>query len=122
MKMAQLLWLGRGSLCINSGGEKIYPEEVEMAVKAHPDAYDCLVAATPDDRFGQCVTALIQLREGAEEPTMEAIHEACKTHIARYKVPRRIYYVEQIKRAPSGKADYKWAKATALELFESETA
>ena len=114
--------LGRGSLCINSGGEKIYPEEVEMAVKAHDDVYDCLVAGTPDERFGSCVTALVQLRAGVDEPSMDAIHEACKSHIARYKVPRRIYYVEQIKRAPSGKADYKWAKATALALFEAQTA
>lgn len=114
--------LGRGSLCINSGGEKIYPEEVEAAVKAHPDVFDSLVAATPDERFGQCVTALIELRPGAAEPSMDAIHEACKSHISRYKVPRRIYYVEKIKRQPSGKADYKWAKATAMEFFDAETA
>ena len=111
--------LGRGSLCINSGGEKIYPEEVEMAVKAHPDVLDCLVAATPDDRFGSCVTALVQLQLGCEEPSVESIHEACESHIARYKVPRRIYYMEAIKRAPSGKADYKWAKAEALRIFEN---
>ncbi len=119
--------LGRGSLCINSGGEKIYPEEVEAAVKSHPDVLDCLVAGTPDERFGSCVTALVQLREGASEPTTESIHEACASHIARYKVPRRIYYLDMIKRAPSGKADYKWAKAEAMRLYEenaeeSETA
>jgi len=113
--------LGRGSLCINSGGEKIYAEEVEMAVKSHEDVYDCLVAATPDERFGQCVTALIELRKGVRQTTLEEIHEACKTHIARYKVPRRIYYVDQIKRAPSGKADYKWSKTTALALFDAES-
>jgi acyl-CoA synthetase (AMP-forming)/AMP-acid ligase II len=114
--------LGRGSLCINSGGEKIYPEEVEMAVKAHDDVYDCLVAATPDERFGQCVTALIELRPGKAEPSMEAVHEACKTHISRYKVPRRMYFVEKIKRQPSGKADYRWAKEQAMALFEADTA
>ena len=113
--------LGRASLCINSGGEKIYPEEVEMAVKAHESVYDCLVASTPHERFGSCVTALIELRPGHAEPTMEEIHEACSTHIARYKVPRRIYYVEKIKRAPSGKADYKWAQKTALSLYAAAT-
>ncbi len=108
--------LGRGSLCINSGGEKIYPEEVEMAIKAHDLVFDCLVTATPDKRFGQCVTALVQLREGAIEPSLESIHDACKTHIARYKLPRRVYYVESIKRAPSGKADYRWVKEEAMKL------
>jgi len=112
--------LGRGSLCINSGGEKIYPEEVEMAVKAHPDVLDCMVAGTPDERFGSCVTALVQLREGATEPDMEAIHQACQSHIARYKLPRRIYYTDYIKRAPSGKADYKWVKQEVTRLYESE--
>lgn len=112
--------LGRGSLCINSGGEKIYPEEVEMAVKAHPDVYDCLVAGTPDDRFGSAVTALVQLREGAAEPELESVHQACSSHVARYKLPRRIFYVETIKRAPSGKADYQWAKSEALRLYQAQ--
>lgn len=111
--------LGRGSLCINSGGEKIYPEEVEMAIKAHPDVFDCLVAATPDERFGQCVTALVQLRPGAGKPSLESLQESCKTHIARYKLPRRVYLVENIKRSPSGKADYRWAKEEALRLYKS---
>ena len=108
--------LGRGSLCINSGGEKIYPEEVEMAVKAHPEVYDCLVVGTPDERFGSAVTALIQMREGASEPDLEAIQKACEPHIARYKLPRRLMFVDQIKRSPSGKPDYKWAKEAALEV------
>jgi acyl-CoA synthetase (AMP-forming)/AMP-acid ligase II len=113
--------LGRGSQCINSGGEKIYPEEVEMAIKAHPDVQDTLVAATPDERFGQCVTALVELREGAAEPSLESLHDACKTHIARYKLPRRVYYVDCIKRAPSGKADYRWAKNEAMRLFSDNS-
>ena len=70
--------LGRGSLCINSRGENIYPEEVEMAVKAYDDVYDCLVAATPDKRFGQCVTALIELRPGRAEPLMDDIQKLVK--------------------------------------------
>lgn len=114
--------LGRGSLCINSGGEKIYPEEVEMAVKGHPDVFDCLVAGTPDDRFGSCVTALVQLREGIAEPSLDAIQQACESHVARYKLPRRVYFVDAIKRAPSGKADYQWAKAEALRIYEEAQA
>ena len=113
--------LGRGSLCINSGGEKIFPEEVEAAVKAHDDVYDCLVVATPDERFGSAVTVMVQLMEGVDEPSLESIHEACATHIARYKVPRRMYIVDEVMRAPSGKPDYKWAKQAAMERLESET-
>ncbi len=109
--------LGRDSQCINSGGEKIYAEEVEMAVKAHPAVLDCLVVPTPHERFGQCVTALIQLQESATPPTIDALHEACSTHIARYKLPRRIYYVGSIKRSPSGKADYRWAREEAQLLY-----
>lgn len=105
--------LGRGSHCINSGGEKIFPEEVEAAVKGHDDVMDCLVVATPDERFGQCVTALVQLRAGCAEPSLEALHEACARHIARYKLPRRVFYVETIARSPSGKPDYQWAKQEA---------
>ena len=112
--------LGRGSQCINSGGEKIYPEEVEMALKAHPDVFDCLVTATPDERFGSCVTALVQLREGAGAPQEQSLHRACETHIARYKLPRRVYYVDAIKRSPSGKADYTWASDEAMRLFRSD--
>ncbi|NRB40429.1 MAG: acyl-CoA synthetase [Pseudomonadales bacterium] len=107
--------LGRGSNCINSGGEKIFPEEVEGAVKNHDKIYDCLVVPTPDERFGSCVTAVISLMEGVEEPSMEEIHDACSKTIGRYKLPRRIYVAEEVKRAPSGKPDYKWAKQFALD-------
>ncbi len=112
--------LGRGSMCINSGGEKIFPEEVEGAIKAHPDVFDTLCVGTPDERFGSCVTALVQLRKGSAEPTLESVQEACSTQIARYKLPRRLYFVSEIKRAPSGKPDYKWAKEEALKRFEAE--
>lgn len=114
--------LGRGSLCINTGGEKVFPEEVEMALKAHPDVHDCLVAATPDDRFGSCVTALIQLREGASAPALECLHAACASHIARYKLPRRVYFVGAIRRTPSGKADYAWAQQEAMRHYQSALA
>lgn len=112
--------LGRGSLCINSGGEKIYPEEVEMAIKAHPAVFDTLVVGTPDDRFGECVTALVELRPGEQAPNLEAIQEACKSHIARYKVPRRVYFVEKVHRSPSGKADYPWAKKEGMARYGAE--
>lgn len=106
--------LGRGSNCINSGGEKIFPEEVEAAIKSHPSAYDALVVGTPDQRFGSCVTALVQLRENSETPSLEDIHQACASHIGRYKMPRKVFFVEQVKRSPSGKPDYQWAKKEAM--------
>lgn len=107
--------LGRGSGCINSGGEKIFPEEVEGAIKAHPAVVDTLVIGTPDERFGSCVTALVQLRPGVAEPSLESIQEACVCQIARYKLPRRIFFVNEIARSPSGKPDYKWAKEEAVK-------
>lgn len=113
-----LTLLGRGSLCINSGGEKIFPEEVECAIKAHPAVVDTLVVGTPDERFGSCVTALVSIRPGFAEPSLESIQEACTSHIARYKLPRRVFYVNEIARSPSGKPDYKWAKEEALKRLE----
>ncbi|HEU5302477.1 MAG TPA: acyl-CoA synthetase [Acidimicrobiia bacterium] len=104
--------LGRGSVSINSGGEKIYPEEVEGAVKGHPDVYDCVVVGVPDDRWGQRVVAVVQARTAAA-PDLEAIQEHCRTQIAGYKVPREVHFVETIVRSPSGKPDYRWAKETA---------
>ena len=116
-----LTLLGRGSLCINSGGEKIFPEEVECAIKAHPDVFDTLVVGTPDARFGSCVTALIQLRPHAATPSLESIHTACASRIARYKLPRQLLFVDQIKRSPSGKPDYLWAKETAVQQLANAT-
>lgn len=107
--------LGRGSGCINSGGEKIFPEEVEGAIKAHPSVMDTLVIGTPDERFGSCVTALVQIRPGVAEPSLESIQEACVCQIARYKLPRKIFFVNEIARSPSGKPDYKWAKEEAVK-------
>jgi acyl-CoA synthetase (AMP-forming)/AMP-acid ligase II len=114
--------LGRGSLCINSGGEKIFPEEVEGAIKAHPSVVDTLVVGTPDERFGSCVTALVQLRPGHTEPTLDSIQEACSSQIARYKLPRRVFFVAEVSRSPSGKPDYKWAKTEALRQLEENAA
>ena len=106
--------LGRDSVCINSGGEKIFAEEVEHAVKHHPDVYDCVVVGTPNPRWGQQVTALVKLREGAREDD-ESLRKTASEHIAAYKLPKAFVYVDEMVRAPSGKADYRWAKARALE-------
>ncbi len=107
--------LGRGSQCINSGGEKIFTEEVDSAVKTHPDVYDVTVVGVPDERWGQTVCAIIQVREGSETPTLESIQDHCRQHIAGYKVPRKLVTVDAVLRAPSGKPDYRWAKETAYE-------
>ncbi|MEU6144473.1 acyl-CoA synthetase [Streptomyces sp. NPDC047081] len=106
--------LGRGSQCINTGGEKVYPEEVEQALKAHPDVYDALVAGVPDAKWGNHVAAVVQLREGAVRPSLEDIQSYCRSHLAGYKIPRQLVIAEAIRRSPSGKADYRWAKDMAV--------
>ncbi|MEU6674919.1 acyl-CoA synthetase [Streptomyces sp. NPDC046925] len=105
--------LGRGSQCINTGGEKVYPEEVEQALKSHPDVYDALVTGVPDQRWGNRVAAVVQLRDGAAPLDLEAIQTHCRTRLAGYKIPRAAVFTPQIQRSPSGKADYRWAKAVA---------
>jgi acyl-CoA synthetase (AMP-forming)/AMP-acid ligase II len=104
--------LGRGSVCINSGGEKIFPEEVEAALKAHPSVFDAVVVGVPDERWGERVAAVVQPREGMQ-PTIEDLGEHCRAHIAGYKVPREVHLVTRIERSPSGKPDYPWAKQVA---------
>jgi acyl-CoA synthetase (AMP-forming)/AMP-acid ligase II len=106
--------LGRGSQCINTGGEKVYPEEVEQALKSHPDVYDALVAGVPDTRWGNHVAAVVQLREGAPQPSLEEVQSHCRTHLAGYKIPRQLVITETIRRSPSGKADYRWAQEVAV--------
>jgi len=105
--------LGRGSQCINSGGEKIYPEEVEDALKGHPDVFDALVVGIPDDRFGERVAAVVANRPGTS-PTLEDLAAHCRQTIAGYKLPRQLTLVDAVKRTPAGKANYAWAKETAL--------
>jgi acyl-CoA synthetase (AMP-forming)/AMP-acid ligase II len=104
--------LGRGSMCINSGGEKIFPEEVESALKSHPDVFDALVVGAPDERWGQRVVAVVQPREG-RAPTLDDLVAHCRTKVAGYKVPRALHLVERISRSPSGKPDYPWAQKLA---------
>lgn len=106
--------LGRGSQCINTGGEKVYPEEVEQALKAHPDVYDALVAGVPDATWGHHVAAVVQLREGARQPSLTDIQDHCRTRLAGYKVPRQLVITDSIQRSPSGKADYRWARQVAV--------
>jgi acyl-CoA synthetase (AMP-forming)/AMP-acid ligase II len=105
--------LGRGSVSINSGGEKIFPEEVEAAVKSHPAVYDATVVGVKDERWGQRVAAVIQLRDGADLDHIKELQEHCRGEIAGYKVPRQVHFVDAVVRAPSGKPDYRWAAATA---------
>ena len=104
--------LGRGSNCINTAGEKVYPEEVEEAIKRHDDIYDCLVVGLKDDRFGQRVVALASYQEGQEIEEQELIAYT-REHLAGYKLPKQVLFVEEVMRAPNGKANYKWAKETA---------
>jgi acyl-CoA synthetase (AMP-forming)/AMP-acid ligase II len=101
--------LGRGSVSINSGGEKIYPEEVEAALKGHPDVFDALVVGVPDERFGQHVAAVVQPRAGAR-PGLADLDAFVRAEIAGYKVPRSLWLVDEVKRSPAGKPDYRWAK------------
>jgi acyl-CoA synthetase (AMP-forming)/AMP-acid ligase II len=101
--------LGRGSVSINSGGEKIYPEEVEAALKGHPDVFDALVVGVPDARYGQHVAAVVQARPGSR-PTLSQLDSFVRAEIAGYKVPRSLWLVEEVKRSPAGKPDYRWAK------------
>lgn len=106
--------LGRGSQCINTGGEKVYPEEVEEAVKRHPDVDDCLVFGLPDERFGQRIAAVASLVPGASVSADELL-DAVRSSLAGYKVPRDLEIVDRVPRAPNGKADYPGAR----ELFAS---
>ncbi|MBV8789691.1 MAG: acyl-CoA synthetase [Mycobacterium sp.] len=101
--------LGRGSVSINSGGEKIYPEEVEAALKAHPDVFDALVVGVPDPRYGQHVAAVVQARPGSR-PSLSDLDGFVRSEIAGYKVPRSLWLVDEVKRSPAGKPDYRWAK------------
>ena len=107
-----IVLLGRGSVCINTGGEKVYPEEVEAVLKAHEDVYDAVVVGVEDERWGQTVAAVVQPAAGAE-PTTEALVAHCKAHLAGYKVPRAVTVVDEVVRSPVGKADYRWAKTVA---------
>jgi acyl-CoA synthetase (AMP-forming)/AMP-acid ligase II len=106
--------LGRGSVSINTGGEKVFPEEVEAALKAHDDVFDAVVVGVPDERWGERVAALVLPRPGTT-PTLEALAEHCRASVAGYKVPRQVLLVDEVVRTPAGKPDYRWAKALAAD-------
>ena len=106
--------LGRGSVCINSGGEKVFPEEVENALKSHPDVFDVLVVGVPDERWGQAVCAVVQPVPG-RSPAPEDLAAHARSRIAGYKVPKRVVLVQEIVRSPAGKPDYPWAQRVAAE-------
>jgi 3-oxocholest-4-en-26-oate---CoA ligase len=106
--------LGRDSVTINSGGEKIFAEEVEAAISQHPDVYDVVVAGRPSERWGAEVVAIVRLKPGATATAEDLIAEAAR-HVARYKLPKSIIVRDHIVRSPAGKADYRWAAAVATE-------
>ncbi len=105
--------LGRGSNCVNTGGEKVYPEEVEMAIKGHPAVYDCLVVGIPDEKFGQAVAAVVELREGATLE-LDELRDFLRAHLSGYKLPRSLTVVPLVPRNATGKAQYVAAKEMAL--------
>lgn len=107
-----IIVFGRDSVCINSGGEKIFAEEVEQALKHHPAVYDVVVAPAPSERWGQQVVAIVQFRAGQRAPDDELL-AAAAAHLARFKLPKAFVAVDQIVRSASGKPDYRWAKELA---------
>jgi acyl-CoA synthetase (AMP-forming)/AMP-acid ligase II len=107
--------LGRGSVSINTGGEKVYPEEVESVLKDHADVFDAVVVGIPDDRWGERVVAIVQSRPGTA-PSLDALQQHSRAHLAGYKIPRDIVLVDAIERSPAGKPDYRWARTAATRL------
>ena len=110
----RLVFLGRESACINTGGEKVYVEEVERIVKSHPAVLDALVVGVPSERFGQAVTAVVSLAPGNVAPSVAELRAHCAPHLAGYKIPRALVTAPEVVRSPSGKPDYGWAKEFAL--------
>jgi acyl-CoA synthetase (AMP-forming)/AMP-acid ligase II len=106
--------LGRGSVSINTGGEKVYPEEVESVLKSHRAVFDAVVVGVPDERWGERVVALVEIRPGMRAD-FDNIDAHLRAHLAAYKVPREVITVAGIMRSPSGKPDYRWGTATALD-------
>jgi fatty-acyl-CoA synthase len=109
-----IVLLGRDSLVVNSGGEKVFVEEVEDAIRRHPDVLDALVVGRPSERFGEEVVALVQLRPGATLTGADIREHAART-VARFKAPRAVLLCDRVARHPSGKADYAWAKQAARD-------
>ena len=112
-----LTLLGRGSQVINTGGEKVFPEEVEEALKRHPAVYDAVVVGVPDDRFGERICAVVELEPGATPPSLDELSRHVRDHLADFKAPRELV-LAPVARSPNGKVDYKAAKALALERLK----
>jgi acyl-CoA synthetase (AMP-forming)/AMP-acid ligase II len=110
-----VVFLGRGSVCINTGGEKVYAEEVEEALKHHPRIFDAVVVGVADERWGQRVEAVVTVR-GDGPVDLEDVEAFCRGRLAGYKVPRRVWVVEDLNRQPSGKPDYRWARERAEQM------
>ena len=110
--------LGRGSVSINTGGEKVYPEEVEAVLKGHPAVFDVVVVGVPDERWGERIVAVVQARQ-TTKPSLETLRAHAHDHLAGYKAPRGLVLVDTIERSPSGKPDYRWAKSIAMGTFDS---
>ncbi|MGN6606869.1 MAG: acyl-CoA synthetase [Jatrophihabitans sp.] len=113
--------LGRGNTCVNTGGEKVFPEEVEAALMSHPDVFDVLVIGVPDERLGQRVAAVVEPRPGTH-PTFEELTKHVRAELAGYKVPRAIWLVDKVQRLATGKADYRWAGEYAKQHLGAELA
>lgn len=109
---------GRGSTCINSGGEKIFPEEVEQALRQHPAVKDAVVAGQPDARWGERVVGIVSPRDDTVRPELSEIRSFLSEHLAGYKVPKAIVWVDEVRRSPAGKQDYRWAKSVAAAAAE----
>jgi 3-oxocholest-4-en-26-oate---CoA ligase len=104
--------LGRGSQCINTGGEKVFPEEVEAVLKSHVDVFDAIVVGVPDDRWGEAIAAVVAPRRG-HHVTLDALVAFARNALAGYKVPRHLVVVDEVERTPAGKPNYRWAKERA---------
>ena len=107
--------LGRGSVCINTGGEKVYPEEVEVAARAHPGVADCNAVGVPDERFGEAVALVVARASGEPAVTAAEVIAAVREQLASYKAPKVVVFVDEIVRSPAGKADYRWARGVAAD-------
>lgn len=112
--------LGRGSMCINTAGEKVFPEEVEEIIKLHPAVFDCLVVGLPDEKYGERVVGVVSFRE-EKSASEEDIITSCRSHLAGYKVPKQVVFVPEVKRASNGKAEYKWAREVAMDTLAAGT-
>ncbi|MXO74304.1 AMP-binding protein [Altererythrobacter aerius] len=106
---------GRGSTCINTGGEKVFPEEVEQALRSHPAVFDAVVVGQADERWGERVVAVLSPRADAARPSLEEIRSHLQAGLAGYKLPRALIWVDEVRRSPAGKQDYQWAKSVAAQ-------